>query len=315
VKFLVFGPGMIGTLIAAKLAKAGHEVSVLGRGRRLEEIRQSGLRIREVGADDVERIDVDVLEALDDHAFDWILVTVRGDQLPALLNAISAHTATPNVMLLTNHAGELDTWSEAVGPERLTLGFPGLTGYFDGDVLDYQIAPRAFQPTTFGELDGSRSPRLEQLAAALEGAGIPAAIESDMKAWLHYHVAWISALSLMAAAANRSAERIAADSSLRRSAVDAIREGFDVLAALGYRKTPGALRLFTWLPRWLVARLLKTMVNDPNAKKMLEQPTEGMRREGRHMAKQMKALSDAAGIPMPAYASLATHLDDGSTAQ
>ena len=45
-KICIYGAGAVGGLIAAWLARSGHEVSVVARGRQLEAIRQHGLRLR-----------------------------------------------------------------------------------------------------------------------------------------------------------------------------------------------------------------------------------------------------------------------------
>lgn len=44
--YLIVGAGAIGSILAGHLAKAGHRVSVLARGRRARDIQQNGLRIR-----------------------------------------------------------------------------------------------------------------------------------------------------------------------------------------------------------------------------------------------------------------------------
>jgi 2-dehydropantoate 2-reductase len=46
-KICVYGAGAVGGLIAAWLARSGHEVSVVARGRHLEAIREHGLRVRD----------------------------------------------------------------------------------------------------------------------------------------------------------------------------------------------------------------------------------------------------------------------------
>jgi 2-dehydropantoate 2-reductase len=48
VKILVFGPGVIGTLYAARLQESGQLVTVLARGERLAEIRRHGLTLEDV---------------------------------------------------------------------------------------------------------------------------------------------------------------------------------------------------------------------------------------------------------------------------
>ena len=48
-KFVVFGAGAIGTLFAARLALAGHSVSVVARGARKAQIEKDGLVLRLAG--------------------------------------------------------------------------------------------------------------------------------------------------------------------------------------------------------------------------------------------------------------------------
>src|SRR5436305_6627266 len=49
-KLCVYGAGAVGGLMAAWLARAGHEISVVARGAQLEAIRRAGLRVRSNGA-------------------------------------------------------------------------------------------------------------------------------------------------------------------------------------------------------------------------------------------------------------------------
>ncbi len=42
-KILIYGAGNIGSLYAAKLKDAGHDVTILARGARLREIREHGI--------------------------------------------------------------------------------------------------------------------------------------------------------------------------------------------------------------------------------------------------------------------------------
>ncbi|HYY62692.1 MAG TPA: 2-dehydropantoate 2-reductase N-terminal domain-containing protein, partial [Burkholderiales bacterium] len=48
-KLCIYGAGAVGGLMAAWLARAGHDVSVIARGAHLEAIKRSGLRVRSNG--------------------------------------------------------------------------------------------------------------------------------------------------------------------------------------------------------------------------------------------------------------------------
>ena len=45
-KILVYGAGNLGSLYAAKLKDAGHDVTILARGKRLHSIREHGILLR-----------------------------------------------------------------------------------------------------------------------------------------------------------------------------------------------------------------------------------------------------------------------------
>ena len=80
----VIGAGAIGGLIAASLARAGHEVSVLARGQTLAAIRKHGIRIAE-GDGQTSAIAV---HASDDAAAlgpqDFVLIALKAQTLPAI---------------------------------------------------------------------------------------------------------------------------------------------------------------------------------------------------------------------------------------
>ena len=79
-KICIYGAGAVGGLMAAWLARSGHEVSLVARGAHLYAIRASGLRVRSNGA--VESFSV---RADSDPARlgpqDYVLVTVKAQSL------------------------------------------------------------------------------------------------------------------------------------------------------------------------------------------------------------------------------------------
>src|SRR3546814_1948829 len=60
VETLVIGAGAIGSFVAARLHRAGNEVTLLARGRRLDQLRREGLRI--ASASGFETVQIPALE-------------------------------------------------------------------------------------------------------------------------------------------------------------------------------------------------------------------------------------------------------------
>jgi 2-dehydropantoate 2-reductase len=88
VKICVFGAGAIGGLMAAWLARAGHEVSVVARGAQLEAIRRNRLRVRSKGVEQScpVRAESDPAKL---GAQDYVLVTVKAQNLTAVADNIA----------------------------------------------------------------------------------------------------------------------------------------------------------------------------------------------------------------------------------
>jgi 2-dehydropantoate 2-reductase len=87
-KICVFGAGAIGGLMAAWLARAGHEVSVVARGAQLDTIRRRGLRVTSQGRTDSYQVNADS----DPARFgpqDYVLVTVKAQGLRDVAQSIA----------------------------------------------------------------------------------------------------------------------------------------------------------------------------------------------------------------------------------
>ena len=69
-RILIYGAGVIGTFYGVKLSAAGHDVTLLARGRRAEQVRKDGLVVDERGYGTVHRLRV--VEVLPE----WMLVGV-----------------------------------------------------------------------------------------------------------------------------------------------------------------------------------------------------------------------------------------------
>jgi 2-dehydropantoate 2-reductase len=86
-KICIYGAGAVGGLMAAWLARSGHDVSVVARGAHLDAIRRGGLRLRSG-----EAVDAFKVRASDDPrelgAQDYVLVTVKAQSLTTVAQSI-----------------------------------------------------------------------------------------------------------------------------------------------------------------------------------------------------------------------------------
>ena len=309
-KILIVGAGVLGSVAAVKLQNSGHQVSLLARGQRLADIRQNGVVIEEFSTGQRETAPVQVLETLDpQEAYDAALVLVRKNQLQRVLELLKPCTKIPYFAFLHNNAAGPQQLVDALGAERVLLGFPGGGGERDGWLVRYIISGRRGQPTTLGELDGRISERLIQLGSALEGAGFPVEFSQNMDAWLKTHVMLVSPIANALYLAGGDNYRLARTRDGVVFMVRAIHEGLQVLKKLGVPITPRRYRALTWLPEPLLVSTLRRLLATQRAELALSRHANAARDEMQELAGEVRALAQAAGMRMPNYEQLCQYME------
>jgi choline dehydrogenase-like flavoprotein len=80
-KILVYGAGPLGSLFAARLQEGGNDVSLLSRGKRLDDLRQHGIVLKDFYTKKETVTRVNIIEALaPEDAYDLVLVIMRKNQ-------------------------------------------------------------------------------------------------------------------------------------------------------------------------------------------------------------------------------------------
>jgi len=278
---LVYGTGPLGSLFAARLRQGGNDVSILSRGQRLSELREHGIVLADAQTQERTVTRVNVVERLaPDDAYDLVLVIMRKNHALQILPVLAANQHTPNVLFLMNNAAGPEALVEALGPDRVLIGFPNAAGYREGHAVHCLAGTeedRADVP--FGETDGRITERTHAVARILESApGFGAEIRTDMDAWLKYHVALLfPSLAPTLYAAGVDNYRLARTRDLVVLAVRAMREGFRVLHALGLPVTPSKFRVIEWLPEPILVPLVQRLLANPLMETALVKHTEAAR--------------------------------------
>jgi 2-dehydropantoate 2-reductase len=105
-RILVIGAGVNGSICAARLREAGRDVTVLARGRRVDEIRSQGIVIEDVLRNTRTVTQVPVVDALrPDDLYDYILVIVRKNQVADLLPTLRNNRSPSVVFMVNNPSG------------------------------------------------------------------------------------------------------------------------------------------------------------------------------------------------------------------
>ena len=238
-----------------------------------------------------------------------VLVIVRKNQVSSVLPALAANTHTPNVLFLVNNAEGPESLVQALGRERVLLGFPGAGGKRSNGIVNYKITQQSLQATTLGELDGRKTDRLAQIALALRDAGFPVALSDNIDAWLKTHVALVSPIANAIYLAGGSNYRLAHTRDGLVLMVRAVQEGLRVLNALHIPITPAKFRALDWIPEPLLVAVLQKGFNTPQAELILARHANAARDEMLTLAEEFGVLARQSGLATPAIDALVCSLD------
>jgi 2-dehydropantoate 2-reductase len=313
-KILVYGAGPLGSLFAARLHEAGHDVFLLARGQRLADLREFGIVLVDTQTEKETVAHPCIVERLaPEDAYDLVLVIMRKNRVLEILPVLAANCHTPNVLFLMNNAAGPGELVEALGQERVLTGFPMAAGYRRGHVVYYMIGARPGKKAMIpiGEVDGRITPRLQQVGRILASMdGFDVDLRTDMDAWLKTHVAMLMpSLAPAMRAAGRDNVRMARTRDAIVLAIRAIREGYRVLRALGYPIVPGSARIFERLPEPVLVWGFQKRLVDPRIRVALLEHSEAAQDEIKHLADEFIALKRQTSVPTPAIDYLYVYFD------
>lgn len=304
-RILCYGAGVIGSVLSVRLARAGHDVTVVDRGERLDQVRRDGLVIRDGISGVVERASVAVAPSLGpDDPYDLALVPVRIEHADAILPVLAANRRIPTIAMMVSNARGYDDWVRVLG-DRLVIAFPGLGGGRIGSEVRYVFAPPAVQRCSFGEPGGGVSRRVRDLAAAFEAAGIPSAVYGDIGAWQRTHVAWVSPAASALLAAGGAGTALAERPELVRRWVRAVRQNLAVLDALGVPVTPARLGAWRWVPEGVLSASLVRLARSDFFRWAAVAHTVTGPIEMDRLYREFRTLADRAGVSTPEADALA----------
>jgi 2-dehydropantoate 2-reductase len=257
-KLLVYGAGVLGSLLATRMQEAGHDVTLLARGERLASLRRHGVQLAEGDGSAVRRVPIPVVEH-PDGGYDLTTVVVRTHQVDAVLPSLA--NLDGDVLFMLNWAAGAQPLTAALGHERVLLGTPSMGGTMDGDVVRYRPAGllTRLAPMSIGEPGGRTTPRLERTVRAFRTAGINAKAEPRMEARLTTHAALVVPLGQAVAAAG-GPEALAGDPDAIRDMIRLMRQS---LAALPGPPVPRAFAALQTLPEGLLVAVLRRFLRSP----------------------------------------------------
>jgi len=258
-RILVIGAGVNGSVCAAGLHRAGCDVAVLARGKRLEELQAGGIEIEDPlkGTRTVTQVPL-VDRLAPEDVYEYVLVVVRKNQVRDLLPVL-AQNQSQSVVFMVNTASGPEEWIAALGAKRVMLGFVFAGGRREGSLIR---AMRVRGPgTPFGEANGAISERLTRLVSILNRAGLKAKAVADMPDWLVTHAAMVAPVAMLVLKHGCDTYALARSRKDIAMLVEAMRETLAVLRANGRRIAPHGVILVEILPRFVVKSLFRALLS------------------------------------------------------
>ncbi|MGA9138559.1 MAG: 2-dehydropantoate 2-reductase [Methylovirgula sp.] len=168
-RFLVVGAGAIGGYFGGRLLEAGGDVTFLVRERRAKELAGTGLVIQSPRGDFIRPAPPIVSAPALQTAYDLILVSCKAFDLAGAMQSFAPAVGPGTAILpLLNGMAHIDALSQRFGAAHVLGGECKISAVLDSEGRIMHLSD--FHELSFGELDGSRSPRAAAIAAALSGA-------------------------------------------------------------------------------------------------------------------------------------------------
>ncbi len=298
-KVLVIGVGAVGGYFGARLAAAGEEVIFAARGATAAALRRSGLRVESPFGDATVERPVLFDDPLKVGMVDAVLICTKLTDLraaAALAQPVLAHD-TAVVSLQNGLVGETLV-SEVLGAQHAVGG----VAYIAAELIEPGLVRHegGFAKLALGELDGSRSWRLDALTAALGAAGVEVNYSEDIQGDIWRKFIGLSAFSGATAYYRSAIGPIMADPTQRAFYGGLLAESAAAARAQGIE-----------LPEDYAASQLAGSENYPTTmtSSMLQDLQRGKALELDYLSGTVVALGQRHGIATPGHAEVVAKLE------
>lgn len=168
----VMGAGAIGSLFGALLARAGYDVTLIGREAHVRAIVENGLKVS-----GLEEFNIKVKAVTRAVEAELFLFTVKSYDTEQAARSIPIGEKTV-ILTLQNGIGNEEAIASILGVERV---ISGKTAYGSTLLEPGHIRFTGRGETVIGELDGRVTQRIKAIAELLNSAGIKTSIAIDMR--------------------------------------------------------------------------------------------------------------------------------------
>ncbi len=233
-KILVYGAGVLGCNLARNLFRAGRDVKLLARGKWEDEIKEHGLRIKNIFSPrtSVSRIPV-LTELAPDDVYDVIFVVLRYTQIGSVADVLRAN-GTKNIVFVGNNVRASET-AELLPGKNVMFAFALSAGHRESD----KVVSVDLKKITIGQL--SDMPSNERLIGRIfDGTRYRVVYEPNMGDYLLCHAAFVIPAAFACYKTDGNLKRLKGNTEYLNRMIDANIEGYRAIRDAGHEILPDA---------------------------------------------------------------------------
>jgi len=190
-KFAILGAGALGTILGAHLSRAGHEVAMIVRGERARTLQRLGLVLN--GLSDIKARPAVIDDPQKLRETGTLIIATKAIDTAQALESLR-HLRLDQALSVQNGVMKNELLAGVFGYSRVI----GAMADFSGELLaSGEVKFTRNVCLHLGEEKGGMSPRVEELAAAIDAAGVRCAAASNIRTreWSKF-AGWIAQFPL-----------------------------------------------------------------------------------------------------------------------
>ena len=270
-RFVVLGAGALGTVIAAYLARAGHDVALIARGERARHLTKSGVTV--AGLDNFTA-DLEIVEQPQHLSSADVLILATKTYDTAVAIAAVRHMDVGTVFSIQNGVMKNAQLMDTFGVEAVLGAVAMLGGTVQSDgAANYMMD----NPIVLGELAGGISTRAEQIIALLQASGLNATASEIIQSeeWTKF-IGWLG-LSGLAVLTRAETWKFLAEANTARFVARIMRETAGLALAQNFALKAG--------PPWELDAVIEK--SEDEVVEMLVQRGQAQRQTAPHFRQSM----------------------------
>lgn len=190
-EWVIVGAGAIGSILAAHLVRSGRSVSVLARGRRAQQLKSDGLRIK--GLSEIATPLYVFTDASELRSAGTLIIATKTPGSEELLQQLR-HVKVDAALSIQNGVLKDESLARTFGADHTLGALADTSGELlaSGEVL-FTRNVNLF----LGELNGEMTERAQRIAKTIDDAGVRASVVPDIvsREWSKF-VCWLGFFSL-----------------------------------------------------------------------------------------------------------------------